>query len=67
MPTGAGGVCCWSSWGIDTIPSMKGLGVTMFRRGRWKAEDAIEGPCENNGIDEEECQEAKIGQERTEN
>ena len=33
-------------------------------RRSWKAEHKIEGPSENDGIDEEECQKAKIRQER---
>lgn len=39
---------------------MEGLGLTVHRGGFRKAKHAIEGPCESNGVEEEECQEAKI-------
>lgn len=39
------------------------LGLSVLRHGLREAEYTIERPCKGNGVDEEECQQTKIGQE----
>jgi hypothetical protein len=47
--------------GGDRLPDdEEALDLTALPSGLWKAEHAIEGPCESNRIDEEECQEPYV-------